>query len=67
VARGTTVSWQNSSGVAHDITPNNHSAWTAVNATGSGTVLEVTFSTAGTYDYSCTLHSGMTGRIVVNP
>ena len=33
--------------------------------TDSGGSATRTFSTAGTYDYQCTRHSGMTGRVVV--
>jgi plastocyanin len=39
--------------------------------TSSGTIASgifmTNFGTVGTYDYLCTLHSGMTGRIVVTP
>jgi plastocyanin len=65
VAVGGTVTWNDQSGFPHDITPVNHTAWTAVNTTGSGQALQVTFPTAGTYNYGCTLHSGMNGSIVV--
>jgi plastocyanin len=65
VAVGGTVTWVDQSGFPHDITPQGHTAWTAVTTTGSGQSLQVTFPTAGTYNYVCTRHSGMTGSVVV--
>jgi plastocyanin len=69
VAVGGTVTWTGDGGVAHDITPGaNNSAWSAttVPAGATGTVLQASFPTAGSYAYSCTIHSGMTGTIVVS-
>ncbi|HEU4558433.1 MAG TPA: plastocyanin/azurin family copper-binding protein, partial [Longimicrobium sp.] len=64
IAPGTTVTWQ-FSGNTHNVTFN------TVAPTGgnipdrsSGSVTR-TFPTAGTYDYRCTRHNGMTGRVVV--
>ena len=33
----------------------------------AGYTLPVTFTTAGTYDYQCTIHAGMRGTITVHP
>jgi plastocyanin len=69
VAQGSTVVWQDNSGISHTITPHGHSAWGRVVTTGSGQALSVTFNTPGTYDYYCEPHgsptSGMRGSIVV--
>ena len=65
VAVGGTVTWQDDSGVAHTITPRNHTQWTRVVTTGSGQALQVTFPTAGTFGYDCEFHSGMSGQIRV--
>ncbi len=70
VTRGGSVTWVNDAAVAHDITPNNPNqggAWTArkIAATG-GVTFTYQFTESGVYDYHCTIHSGMTGRVTVN-
>jgi plastocyanin len=64
VAAGTTVTWTNSDGVAHTVT-SNASAFNSGNIAPAGT-FSFTFTTAGTFPYTCTIH-GMTGTIVVTP
>ncbi len=67
VPAGTTVTWMNSDMVAHTVTS---SAMTPLFDSGDiapGTSYSVTFSTAGTYAYHCTIHAGMTGTITVTP
>jgi plastocyanin len=65
VATGGTVTWNNTSGVLHNVT---FAAATGVppdipdHASGSN---QRTFAVAGAFDYQCTLHVGMTGRITV--
>ncbi len=63
VAVNTTVTWINKDPVTHDVTSS-----TALFASGplnnSGT-FSFTFTTAGTYNYSCTIHPNMTGKIIV--
>jgi len=63
VDRGTTVRWVNEGNTAHNTRANNN-AWQSDNL-APGEDFEVTLQTAGTYDYACTLHEGMTGRIIV--
>ena len=69
IARGGKVTWVNDMAIAHDITPNNPTqpgVWTARKvAAQAGVEFTHTFTTAGTYDYHCTIHSSMNGRIVV--
>jgi plastocyanin len=59
VAAGTTVTWH-FSGVAHDVKGD---GW------GSDVMSDGEFAHAfestGTFDYHCTLHRGMTGRVIV--
>lgn len=63
ITAGDTVTWTNTDAVAH----------TATSTTGAfdsgelaqGASYSVTFTTPGTYDYLCTPHPTMTGRIVV--
>lgn len=65
VARTGTVTWANNTGLAHNVTfmpatgaPSNITSF----STGSASR---TFSTAGTFNYQCTNHTGMTGQVVV--
>jgi plastocyanin len=66
---GTTITWRNVTSIQHDITPNNPGqagAWVKKVISGTGATFSHTFNTAGVYDYNCTLHAGMNGRITVN-
>jgi plastocyanin len=68
VKKGATVEWANDDPVNHDVTktsgpgPNFSSGKGAIS---SGDTYEVTFKTAGTIRYRCTIHPGMNGTIVV--
>ena len=64
VARNATVTWTNSSGVLHNVTFATGGAPANIPNHSSGSN-ERNFPTAGTFNYSCTLHSGMDGAIVV--
>lgn len=64
VARGTTVRWVNEGSTAHN-TRAGTGAWQSENLT-PGEDFEVTLQNPGTYAYSCTLHDGMNGTLVVN-
>ena len=59
---GAVVRWVNSSSANHTVTSNDELFDEAVSP---GEVFSYTFSTAGTYNYICTIHSGMSGTIVV--
>ena len=69
VSRGGTVTWLNAAPIAHNITPNNPSqagTWVAQNVPAQqGFSFAHTFNTAGTFNYACTLHTGMTGTVSV--
>lgn len=65
LSRNGTVTWNNTSGVTHNVTfagvtgaPSN------VGDHSSGSNAR-SFGTAGTFSYSCTLHGGMNGSVVV--
>lgn len=61
VAPGTTVTWTWQGGsVLHDVKGDGFDS----GLQSSGTFRH-TFSTPGTYDYECTLHNNMTGRVIV--
>src|SRR5947208_1103869 len=68
VKKGTTVEWTNNDSVNHDVSkstgpgPNFSSGSGNL---GAGDTYTVTFKTAGTVQYQCTVHPGMTGTIVV--
>ena len=58
---GQSVVWKFDDGsIAHNVTGN---GWRSPDQT-SGTYVHV-FATPGDYQYSCTIHSGMTGEVVV--
>jgi plastocyanin len=69
VARGGTVRWVNAGDVAHTITPANAGqagVWQNQNVPAQQNfAFSHTFPTAGTFNYSCTLHVGMTGVVRV--
>ena len=69
VAMGGTVRWVNAQPIAHTITPNNAAqagVWANQNVPAQqGFTFSHTFNTGGTYNYSCTIHQGMTGTITV--
>ncbi len=61
---GDTVRWMNAAGGnVHNVTSNS-GAW-AASQTASSFTFEVTFNQAGTFNYTCTIHSGMDGTITV--
>jgi amicyanin len=61
VKKGATVTWTNSDSAAHQI----RSATFKSNMLTKGQTFSFTFNTAGTFDYSCSVHPSMTGKIVV--
>ena len=65
VAKGTAVSFQNSSGVDHNVVFDNAASGAAdIGLISSGTAVR-TFNTAGTFAFHCTIHAGMIGSITV--
>lgn len=68
IATGTTVRWINDLAVPHTITPDNAAqggVWASQNITAQGQTFDHVFTTAGTYDYHCNVHAGMTGKVRV--
>lgn len=61
---GTTVKWTNNDGVTHTVTSNDGTSFDSGNI-GAGGSFSYTFTHVGTFDYHCTLHSAMTGTVVV--
>ena len=71
IKEGDTVRWRaneyyNNSGTgeAHDVTAND-SSWGTSTTMNLGSTYTKTFSTAGTYDYYCSVHPWMYGSVIV--
>lgn len=65
VAKGTNVTFQNNSGVDHNIVFDNTTSGAAdIGPISSGSPVR-TFNTAGTFGFHCTIHAGMIGSITV--
>ena len=64
IARGASVTFSNTSGIEHNVTFASGSGIQSIGNHTSGTNTRL-FSTAGNFPFQCTLHSGMTGQIVV--
>ncbi|HSS11328.1 MAG TPA: plastocyanin/azurin family copper-binding protein [Acidimicrobiales bacterium] len=63
IKAGQAVVWKFDDGsIVHNVVGN---GWRSSDMS-SGTYSH-TFTTAGTYPYQCTIHSGMTGKVVVTP
>jgi plastocyanin len=65
VATGTTVTWRNASSQDHEVVGSNMTWGAHDKLLSPGDTIGWTFETAGTYGYSCMIHPGMTGVIVV--
>ena len=63
VQAGATATWLNRDGVPHDATESGQ-AWTT-GALGQGGTATISFESTGLYDYFCTIHPAMRGRLVV--
>jgi plastocyanin len=61
---GDIVEWKNTGSVGHTVTFDSQSSLndSALNAQGQW---QVKFTAAGTYQYHCTIHPGMTGTVTV--
>ena len=65
VKAGTTVTWTNEDDIPHTVVANQKAFKSKVLDTDDKYTF--TFTTAGTYDYFCSLHPHMTGTVVVEP
>ncbi len=64
VKAGTKITWTNSDGYAHTVTADDGSTFSSGNLAG-GSTFNFTPASAGTFNYHCNIHPGMTGKIVV--
>jgi plastocyanin len=65
VPLGAEVTWQNASSQGHEVVGSNLTWGAHDKLLQPGDTIGWTFETAGVYAYSCMLHPGMTGAIVV--
>jgi len=65
VSAGTTVTWTNHDEEPHTVAASDGSFHSP--GMGTGATFTHTFSTAGTFDYVCSIHPMMHGTVVVTP
>ena len=63
VPKGTTVTWHNQGSVDHTVTSDTNGLFDSRVSPGKG--FTFSFSTPGTYNYHCSIHTSMHGTIVV--
>jgi plastocyanin len=72
ITEGTTVTWRNTDTVAHDVQKSSDAEdfgaefGVRVAEFGPGTSYSFTFDKPGVYFYTCTIHTGMNGKIQVD-
>jgi len=66
VTVGTTLKWTNKDGIAHTVTSDTGSTTLNSGNINSQGVFSFMFMVAGTYNYHCTIHPNMTGKVIVN-
>lgn len=71
VATGTPVTWTNDDSTLHTVTsgsPEGGTSGTEFDSSylAAGKTFQHTFSSAGTFDYYCTLHPFMVGKVIVS-
>jgi plastocyanin len=64
IPQGTTVIWTNEDSVQHIIVSDSGQEMSSGLIDSQGTFAH-TFSTAGTFDYHCSIHPSMTGKVIV--
>ena len=64
VSPGTTVTWTNDDPYPHMVTGANQ-RWGSTDLIAAGGSISETFDEPGVYPYTCMLHAGMTGAVVV--
>jgi plastocyanin len=65
VVPGTTVTWVNKEGMPHTVVDTNKGFRSKTLAKDAS--FSFTFATAGDYDYLCSIHPNMKGRVIVKP
>ncbi len=65
VAAGTRITWTNKDSASHTVTSDD-GTFTSSGTLGNGATYSYTFTTAGTYNYHCAIHTYMTAKVIVN-
>ena len=65
VAPGTTVTWVNNEAMPHTVVDQNKEFRSKIIAKQA--TFSFTFTTAGDYDYLCSIHPNMNGKVIVKP
>ena len=65
VVPGTTVTWVNKEGMPHTVVDLNKGFRSKILAKDAS--FSFTFATAGDYDYLCSIHPNMKGKVIVKP
>ncbi|MCO5220854.1 MAG: cupredoxin family copper-binding protein [Thermomicrobiales bacterium] len=63
---GDTVTWTNNDSAPHTVTQNPSGSGFQSGTLQTGESFSYTFESAGTFDYFCEFHSGMTGQVIVS-
>lgn len=64
---GTTVTWTNADEVRHNVTFKARSGPASSGLIAKGETFSATFDVPGVYEYTCTIHPEMIGRVTVTP
>jgi plastocyanin len=65
ISPATTVTWHNRDTVAHNIKSADGAFGVDAGQFGAGASYSFAFRNAGTFDYTCSIHTGMDGRVRV--
>lgn len=67
ISTGTTVTWTNNDSAPHTATKTSGPASFDSGTLNQGGTYPFKFTVVGTYEYNCTFHTYMTGKVTVNP
>jgi plastocyanin len=65
IKAGTTVTWIQKDNATHTVTSTNPAGLFDSGNLAQGQQFTFTFSNPGTYEYKCSIHSSMTGKVIV--
>jgi plastocyanin len=65
VKKGTTVTWTNKDSAVHNVTESDSQDGPKSGSLSQGQSYSFTYNSAGTFNYECTIHPGMTGTVTV--
>jgi plastocyanin len=61
IKKGNTVTWTNNDSVTHQLSGNGFQS----GLLNHGDIFKSTFETIGTFDYNCSIHPSMKGKVIV--